>query len=479
MMTEVLVYVPAVANFRLSWLGDRLAAARTAALVLQAAPDRHRAGEPCARTARQRRRQGGGDQDGPAAPPAGAVANAPAGRPRRRPARRDLDGRRCSTPSTRCSRTRTTRSAWSARRRCGGDFIEIVLDEQPLRDAMLRFSGNVLLLSLFISTVTAALVFLALHYLFVRPMRRITAEMVAFRRDPENSARDACRARRADEIGIAERELAGDAERSRLDAASEEPARGARARRLEDQPRPAQPAGVGAADLGQLARSADPNVQRFAPKLMRTLERAIDFCQSTLSYGRAQEPPPERRMVALEPLVEEVRESARPGGGERRSAGSPRSSAGCTIDADPDQLFRVLHQSRPQRHAGAGARATPNDPARDQIRITGRREGAVAVIEVSDTGPGRADKAREHCSRRSGFDARRRHRPRPRDRGRTRARAWRRHPPGRRNDRRDVPHHDSGSRRRVCRAPRTARAGVGHAERASAPSIMSTVFSRP
>ena len=38
----------------------------------------------------------------------------------------------------------------------------------------------------------------------------------------------------------------------------------------------------------------------------------------------------------------------------------------------------------------------PNDPARDQIRITGRREGAVVVIEVSDTGPGFPAKAREH-----------------------------------------------------------------------------------
>ena len=38
----------------------------------------------------------------------------------------------------------------------------------------------------------------------------------------------------------------------------------------------------------------------------------------------------------------------------------------------------------------------PNDPARDQVRITGRREGAVVVIEVSDTGPGIPAKAREH-----------------------------------------------------------------------------------
>src|SRR5262247_3812012 len=38
MIAEVLIYVPSIANFRLNWLNDRLAAAHTAALVLSAAP---------------------------------------------------------------------------------------------------------------------------------------------------------------------------------------------------------------------------------------------------------------------------------------------------------------------------------------------------------------------------------------------------------------------------------------------------------
>ena len=39
MIAEVLIYVPSVANFRLTWLNDRLAAARIAAMVLDAAPE--------------------------------------------------------------------------------------------------------------------------------------------------------------------------------------------------------------------------------------------------------------------------------------------------------------------------------------------------------------------------------------------------------------------------------------------------------
>jgi signal transduction histidine kinase len=144
----------------------------------------------------------------------------------------------------------------------------------------------------------------------------------------------------------------------------------------------------------RLAKISDPHVQRFTPALMRALERAIAFCESTLSYGRVQEPPPDRQMVPLEPLVEQVRETLglEPGASVRWISAVER---GLEVDADPDQLFRVLlnlARNALQALDGQGAKVTGNA----QIRVTGRREGAVVVIEVSDTGPGLPAKAREH-----------------------------------------------------------------------------------
>jgi signal transduction histidine kinase len=135
-------------------------------------------------------------------------------------------------------------------------------------------------------------------------------------------------------------------------------------------------------------------VQRFAPKLMRALERAIDFCQSTLSYGRVQEPPPDRRPIALKPLVEDVRETLglEPGASVRWISAVER---GLVVDADPDQLFRILLNLARNAVQALESRDAV-DPGRDQVRITGRREGAVAVIEVSDTGPGLSERARAH-----------------------------------------------------------------------------------
>ena len=91
----------------------------------------------------------------------------------------------------------------------------------------------------------------------------------------------------------------------------------------------------------QLSTSPDPKVQRFAPKLMRALERAIAFCQSTLSYGGAQEPSPERRTIEVEPLIEEVHEALGLGL-DVPIRWIVAVERGLTVEADYDQLFRVL-----------------------------------------------------------------------------------------------------------------------------------------
>jgi signal transduction histidine kinase len=144
----------------------------------------------------------------------------------------------------------------------------------------------------------------------------------------------------------------------------------------------------------QLASVPDPRVQRFAPKLVRSLERAIAFCQSTLSYGRAQEAAPDRRMIMIEPVVLEVRETA----GLASDATIVWVAAierGLAVDADPDQLFRVLLNLVRNAAQALESHASAEGGAQ-QIRITGKREGAVAILEVSDTGPGVPQRTREH-----------------------------------------------------------------------------------
>lgn len=395
MVAEILIYVPSVANFRLNWLNDRLAAAHTAALVLEAAPS----GMVPETLSKQILQSIG----------ARAVA-IKMGNERRLLA--------ASTVPTHIAQDIDMRNVrwWRAimhafdtllfcmpddvMRVVGpapmahGEFLEIVLDEAPLCKAMWTFSVNILLLSLVISGITAALVFLALIYLLVRPMRRITDNMIAFRADPESPDRIIAESGRGDELGTAEEELAAMQRElaSMLHQKNRLAALGLAVSKINHDLRNL----LASAQLfsDQLAHVPDPKVQRFAPKLMRALERAIAFCQSTLSYGGAHEAPPERKTVAIEPLIEEVHEALGLGL-DVPIRWIVSVERGLTAEADHDQLFRVL-VNLARNAVQALEQRDARDPARDQIRITGRREGGVVVLEVSDTGPGVPEKARAH-----------------------------------------------------------------------------------
>ena len=395
MIAEVLIYVPLVANYRVNWLNDRLASAYTAALVLEAAPngmvsdslakqilDSVGARAVAMKMGKQRRMLAVGDK-----PP---------------PINNDYDMRNVMTFDSIVDAFMLMFDGAAVKKvmrvvgpaPMGGDYIEIVMDEAPLQKGLLRYSVDLLLMSLLISGLTAVLVYLTLHYLFVRPMRRLTANMMAFRADPENPARIIPASARTDEIGVAERELASMQSDlvSMLHQKSRLAALGLAVSKINHDLRNL----LGSAQLisDRLSSLPDPGVQRFAPKLMRALERAIAFCQSTLSYGRAQEPPPERKPILLEPLVEEVHETLGlgPDAPIRWITAVERD---LVVEADHDQLFRILLNLSRNALQALESRAA-RDPGRDQIRITGRREGAVVVIEVSDTGPGFSEKAQAH-----------------------------------------------------------------------------------
>ncbi len=393
MIAEVLIYVPAIANFWINRLNDRLAAANTAALVLDAAPlgmvpdslarqilKSIDARAVAIKMGQQRRLLASADL-----PPA---------------IDHDIDIRAMTVWEAMVGSFEMMLESGNEAIRVIGpapgaaQFIEVVTDEAPLRKAMYRFSRNLLVVSLIIAVLTAALVYLALHYLFVRPMRRLTASLVGFHENPESSARIIVPGHRGDEIGVAERELS-DMQRdlmSMLHQKSRLAALGLAVSKINHDLRNLLASAQLLSD--QLASVPDPRVQRFAPKLVRSLERAIAFCQSTLSYGRAQEAAPDRRMVLLEPVVAEVRETA----GLASDASIAWVAAierGLSVDADADQLFRVLLNL--VRNAAQALETRPSDDTGPrQIRIIGRREGAVAILEVSDTGPGVPAKMREH-----------------------------------------------------------------------------------
>jgi methyl-accepting chemotaxis protein len=155
--------------------------------------------------------------------------------------------------------------------------MELVQTDSRLKEALLRFSSNVLLLSLAISAITAALVFLALYWMIVRPIRRISGNMMAFAREPDNAALIHVASDRRDEIGVAERQLAAFQKelhqtlRQRQHLAD----LGLAVSKINHDLRNI----LASAQLltDRLSQLPDPTVQRLAPKLLRTIDRAADY----------------------------------------------------------------------------------------------------------------------------------------------------------------------------------------------------------
>ncbi len=405
MLAEVLIFVPSVANHRVQWLEDRLTAAKLAGLAAiavpgGAVPENLRkellatAGVKSVAWRREGRRRLvlPADKDTPL-----AVAAHFDLRPMVMEegilgplwARLNLIGDAMAAIFS--PGDRTIRVIGPLSEELGdGSFIEVVLSEKPLSKALRSFGLNILVLSIIISLFTAALVYFALSSLLVRPMMRLSDNMVRFSENPEDASRIITPCERGDEIGIVERELAGmQNELSHL---------------LLQKNRLAQ---LGLAvskishDLRNMLANAqlisdrlssvdDPTVQRFAPKLIASLDRAINFCSDSLRFGKAQEAPPRRDILQLQKIIAEVGESL----------GLPKpDSVSWTIDvdrtvqidADREHLFRVL--SNLCRNS---VQVLENQGKSGELRVKGWREDQRTFIEVRDSGPGVPQRAREH-----------------------------------------------------------------------------------
>ena len=398
MIVEVLIYLPSVANFRRNWLNDRLAAAQIAVLVLEGAPE-----DGLPEGADARLLAGVGAQ---------AIAARVGG------ARRllSLDSMPPAVSHTIDLRTQTWLQSITGAldtlvlpakempiRVVGeavgaADFVEIVIDEAPLRRAMLKFALNFLLVSLLISAVTAVAIYLVLNSLIVDPIRGFAAKVMEFEADPENPRHIITPSLRADEIGEAERALARmqNTLSGELRTKKHLAELGLAVSKINHDLRNMLAAAQLMSD--QLVESRDAKIRRFAPRLIATLGRAIEFCQATLAYGRATEATPVLRPVTLRELVAEQAEMLGLSQKNAAVAFVNEVPADLTVDCDADQMARVLlnlmrNSTQALTRAGSGEGETP------RLWVGGHPYHGMVVLQVRDNGPGVPERAKANLFR--------------------------------------------------------------------------------
>jgi signal transduction histidine kinase len=387
MLAEVLIYVPSAARFRLDWLQARLAAAEIAVQALLAAPDFMVSPELEERLLKQ----AGARTIVMKSPTRRALIlgmDPPVSVDAVYDLRRDSIVMLIAPALTALVRAepRLLRVIGAAQ----GDptaHMDVLLDEAPLAMALRDFSWRILSLSVVISLFTAGLVFFSLHRLMVRPMRQLTLNMVAFRARPEDASRPGAPTRRQDEIGIAETELARMQQELRAALAQKTrlAALGVAVSKISHDLRNILATAQLVSD--RLAASDDPRVRQILPRLVASIDRAIALCTQSLKFGRAEEPPPRRATFALAQLVDEVREALDLGGGGP-VRWRTQVENGLGVDADRDQLFRVL--------VNLGRNAVQAMDQGGEISVKAWRQGGETLIDVADTGGGLSRAAREH-----------------------------------------------------------------------------------
>lgn len=270
--------------------------------------------------------------------------------------------------------------------------LELVQKMKYIQDAMWVYARNVAVLALLISVFTAALVYLALYQLIVLPIIKLSANMDAFSEAPENTSLVFKPSNRTDEIGIAQQRLAslqGDLQQTLRQK-----------QRLAD---------LGLAvskinhDLRNILASAqlfsdrltalpDPMVQRFAPKLIKTIDRAVDYTKSVLDYGKAMESPPKRRDLMLNIVANDVADIL---GLEDSLVLDWKNDIPLDFQAngDPEHIFRVLMNICRNAQQAMIDADIPNRPK--ELKVTAERIGNEVHIHVADTGPGIPEHVRD------------------------------------------------------------------------------------
>jgi signal transduction histidine kinase len=271
-----------------------------------------------------------------------------------------------------------------------GTLIEVTMQTRPLRSAMVEYGLRILVLSALISVVTAVLLFLAVRRLLVLPIRRVVQHMQTYAEAPEDARRVIEPTADVEELRVAEEAL--QSMQTQLTGALRQKERlaqlgGAVAKISHDLRNILTTAQLFA---DRIEGSADPVVARSAPKLVGSIARAVSLCESTLAFGKAEEPPPQLRRLNLAQLATEVME-AEGLGGDTLITLLVDVPPGLTIRADSEQLYRVLSNLVRNARQAIEAAGQPGT-----IEASAGEDDSEWWIRIGDTGPGLPARAREH-----------------------------------------------------------------------------------
>lgn len=275
--------------------------------------------------------------------------------------------------------------------RDAGLLIEVTMETAPMRAAMIDYGLRILLLSAVISVFTAVLLFAAMRIFLVKPIKGVVGHMQNYAAAPEDARRIIEPSAGVTELREAEEALKS--LQTELTGALKQKERmaqlGLAVSKISHDLRNIMTTAQLFTD--RIESSEDPIVRRLAPKLVGSITRAVHLCESTLAFGRAEEPGPTLTMVPLAALVEDVISSEQLAVGDFTLEFSTDIPAEMQVRVDPEQMHRVIgNMVRNSRQVIMASQQT------GEISIHATETPSAWSITLRDTGPGMPPKAKEH-----------------------------------------------------------------------------------
>ncbi|MBB6260656.1 signal transduction histidine kinase [Paenochrobactrum gallinarii] len=275
--------------------------------------------------------------------------------------------------------------------------LEIVISSQPLRNALLVYARYVAIISLLISIMAAGFIYLIIHEMLLRPVIRMHRDMISFAEKPDDPSRIIQPEQRQDELGIAQQQLA--LMQTNLQQTYTERKHladlGMAVSKINHDMRNILASAQLMSD--SLAEVKDPAVKRFAPRLIRTLSRAISYSGSVVAYGRTKEAPSNPRRTVLHTIVQDVEDIINIDQLHNISFinAVPEDFI---LTIDDEQLFRIL--TNLCRNALQALQSMPDQIDDDEFKkliiVEATTTGNQIFIDVRDNGPGLSPKAKEN-----------------------------------------------------------------------------------
>lgn len=269
--------------------------------------------------------------------------------------------------------------------------LAVTLPKADMLKGLTGYAVRILLLSLFISTLTSILIYFVVRRFVVTPIVNLVDQMAYYQKEPENPERIIQPSSHVSDIHDAQRALAALQNQviEALDQKNRLAALGEAVAKINHDLRNILASAQLLAD--RLEESQEPMAQRIGFKLVRSLDRAVTLCTNSLIFGQLRENLPVKEPVNLVDIVSDVLESVNIHDDEEHIDIRVNVNQNLNFMSDSDYLYRILLNLVRNAHHAINQKA---DSSRVLIINADIETQEILVIHVSDSGGGMPEEAK-------------------------------------------------------------------------------------